>query len=463
MKNNILVKALMTLFVPVVFLACKSAPKGEISSSANPREEIRLLTFNLKAAQESNVDILAKSEFEKSQKYLDKATTDLANGKDQETVLDDLRFGKESLKNAENQAESRKDVAPGLLEARQKAILAGATKTPALKNEWIQTDEDAAKMTIHMDKASSKEIAELQTRYMELEKKAIFEKQLGVSKSQIIGARENKASKYAPQALKKSEISMKNAESLIGSNINNPAGFQPAVLIAKNDASILVEVIDMIKQNGWALSEASALKIVSQKHKISDLTKDLSTSEEQVAGVETKLNANTKSLVEKDKKLKEKDLALSEAQETISIQSAIKKSQLQFTPNEAEAFQQGDNLLIRLKAMNFESGRSELPTSSLTLLSKVSEVAKSLNAKEIKIDGHTDSVGTSGLNKKLSEQRASAVATYFKTNGFEEAKVQSEGHGFEHPIATNKSKAGRAQNRRVDIIITPTGAAKIIE
>ena len=76
-----------------------------------------------------------------------------------------------------------------------------------------------------------------------------------------------------------------------------------------------------------------------------------------------------------------------------------------------------------------------------------------MNASEMKIEGHTDSVGSESQNKIISEKRASAVASYFKSNGFKE--VTSEGYGFQKPIATNKSNEGRAQNRRVDIIITP--------
>ena len=110
--------------------------------------------------------------------------------------------------------------------------------------------------------------------------------------------------------------------------------------------------------------------------------------------------------------------------------------------------------------MNFASGRADLPAASLPLLGKVAEVAKSLKASEIKVEGHTDSVGNADLNKSLSEQRAGAVASYLKTNGFQATDVQAQGYGFEKPIATNKSKEGRAQNRRVDVIITPEKTAQ---
>jgi outer membrane protein OmpA-like peptidoglycan-associated protein len=58
---------------------------------------------------------------------------------------------------------------------------------------------------------------------------------------------------------------------------------------------------------------------------------------------------------------------------------------------------------------------------------------------------------------RLSENRAQAVATYFSSNGIERGKIQAVGEGYKAPIASNKTKAGRAQNRRVDVIITPSG------
>ena len=75
----------------------------------------------------------------------------------------------------------------------------------------------------------------------------------------------------------------------------------------------------------------------------------------------------------------------------------------------------------------------------MSTLAKVLEVAKTLKASQINIEGHTDSTGTEKQNKSISEERASAVATYFKTNGFKDIDVKSEGFGFKKPIATNKS------------------------
>ena len=70
------------------------------------------------------------------------------------------------------------------------------------------------------------------------------------------------------------------------------------------------------------------------------------------------------------------------------------------------------------------------------------------------ISGHTDSVGTDAYNQKLSERRAHAVADYLVDAGVSASSIKSvEGYGESKPVADNKTKEGRAENRRVEILI----------
>ena len=65
--------------------------------------------------------------------------------------------------------------------------------------------------------------------------------------------------------------------------------------------------------------------------------------------------------------------------------------------------------------------------------------------------GHTDSIGTDAYNQKLSERRAKSVKEYMVAKGVPAAKITMLGKGETQPVATNKTKEGRAKNRRVDI------------
>jgi outer membrane protein OmpA-like peptidoglycan-associated protein len=73
----------------------------------------------------------------------------------------------------------------------------------------------------------------------------------------------------------------------------------------------------------------------------------------------------------------------------------------------------------------------------------------------VQVIGHTDNVGDAGYNQDLSSRRASSVSTILTANGVASYRIQSYGRGEDAPVATNLTPEGRAQNRRVEIIISP--------
>lgn len=101
----------------------------------------------------------------------------------------------------------------------------------------------------------------------------------------------------------------------------------------------------------------------------------------------------------------------------------------------------------------FASGKSELLGTAKTKLSEVAAVlAKDPNAK-LTVEGYTDSRGSDEFNKELSEKRAEAVRSFLVSKGIPAANIVAEGHGEEKPIADNETAEGRANNRRVEIVV----------
>jgi OOP family OmpA-OmpF porin len=86
------------------------------------------------------------------------------------------------------------------------------------------------------------------------------------------------------------------------------------------------------------------------------------------------------------------------------------------------------------------------------VLDKIAEDIKAnKDVKNIKVEGHTDNTGSKSYNQLLSEKRSDAVKKYLVSKGIDASKIQAIGFGFEQPVASNKTKDGRAENRRVDV------------
>lgn len=450
LKYSVLTLGLIGSFA---FTGCAStAPNAGIANTADPKEEVATMSQKLVEARDANIDVLAQKEYKKAQAYLNDAKEDLKDGEKQSDILNNVRFSATYLKEAYSRAGQRATQAPGVFEARQMAIKAGAQTV--LTEDMKSLDDKLADKSDKLGSLSASELSEFQSKYVSIERRAVIRTQLSKSQAIINGAKKEDAEDRAPTTLKKAELAVRNAETVISTNVRNPEGYGTAVIAANAAADTLNEVMKTFKANGKGLSETAALRIVNQNRQIAGLKSDLDLSQSNVATADAEVEASQRDLAAKD-------AALATASASVAIQKALEESRSKFSADEAEAYQQGENLVIRLKQVNFASGRSDLPSQSLPVLAKVSDVAKSLNATEIKVEGHTDSVGSSTINKKLSESRAEAVATYLKSNGFSDINVEAEGLGFEKPIATNKSKAGRAQNRRVDIIITPEGKTTV--
>lgn len=103
--------------------------------------------------------------------------------------------------------------------------------------------------------------------------------------------------------------------------------------------------------------------------------------------------------------------------------------------------------------MNFKSGSSVLPQSSDKDIQILTSFMQDNPAATITIIGHTDSTGKAAKNLLLSKARAEALSVRIIENGISEKRIITDGKGLSQPIASNKTKQGRAQNRRINIQI----------
>ena len=107
----------------------------------------------------------------------------------------------------------------------------------------------------------------------------------------------------------------------------------------------------------------------------------------------------------------------------------------------------------------FASNESTLLPDAQTRLNQVADALNQTKDRSVIVEGHTDSKGSASTNQSLSQRRADAVREYLVSRGFPADKIQAHGIGSDRPIADNKSAEGRANNRRVEIIVPPKAGA----
>jgi OOP family OmpA-OmpF porin len=104
----------------------------------------------------------------------------------------------------------------------------------------------------------------------------------------------------------------------------------------------------------------------------------------------------------------------------------------------------------------FDFDKSVVKPAGKAKLDDLVAKIKGINLEVIIAVGHTDSIGSDAYNQKLSVRRAEAVKAYLVSKGIEKNRVYTEGKGEKQPVASNKTKEGRAKNRRVEIEVVGT-------
>ena len=114
-----------------------------------------------------------------------------------------------------------------------------------------------------------------------------------------------------------------------------------------------------------------------------------------------------------------------------------------------------DLQLVMPSNITFDSSKSAVKSSFYPVLGSVSSVFKEFDKNLIEVVGYTDSTGGNKINLPLSQDRAKSVADYLTYQGVTPNRITYYGAGSSNPIADNKTKAGRALNRRVEINLKP--------
>ena len=184
-----------------------------------------------------------------------------------------------------------------------------------------------------------------------------------------------------------------------------------------------------------------AAELAAARQRIADLEKQLADCEARVADLRSQLDQSKGSLAKAERDL-------------------IKALQPEISKGTVSVQQSGDALTINLaSSLLYDSGQDQLKAGGTDALKRVGGVLKDFPEKQVHVAGYTDNVAIKGplqkkfpTNKELSDARANSAAQALRDGGVS-SNLSSEGHGDSNPIASNNTAAGRAKNRRVEVIV----------
>lgn len=121
-----------------------------------------------------------------------------------------------------------------------------------------------------------------------------------------------------------------------------------------------------------------------------------------------------------------------------------------------EVEREGDEITLRMPSnVTFDFNSAMLRPEFRTSLQDVAQTLNTYPSTFVDVMGHTDSIGSAPVNQRLSEERARSVALALQSLGVNDARIATRGFGYNVPVASNDTEEGRAQNRRVEIRLSP--------
>jgi len=475
---------LWILFLLEITACSSQKPTVEtIPLSAVPSDEIAQLDLEVKRAKEQQVHLLSPKWFSQTERSLSEASKLRTQGEKVESILNAVATGRAELAKARSFANISATAYPRVIKAREDALKVGANR---LEKEFAKVEQEFLDLGRAIENNDLRYAENHRERvlhgFRQLELRAIKHNALSKARETIDLAIREGAKDYAPSTLSEAQNALSAAEDFITNNRYSEDAIKAQAEAALFQANRLKHITEEAKSFSKMTPEGKALWVEKQFYSLAsaghlpDLRNESFTS--QVGEIEktiVALGQRGTSLARRSEELGArvsalKGVAEAERRKLMSLeeQQAFQKRfsdvRALFKPEEAEIFKEQDTLIIRLKSIEYPPGQYVLLPKNYPLLTKVGKAVRLFDTPAVKIEGHTDAMGSKKSNDKLSLMRADNVKEYLVANQIiPEENVIAIGLGDSKPIATNKTATGRAINRRIDIIIEPQLAARVGE
>jgi OOP family OmpA-OmpF porin len=479
-------------------------PGQDASRMENPVELVGQLSSDIAQARMEQLNILSPNGFKKAESAFFSAQKDLEKGNEITDIRKSVMESRDHLQRAEEIATISRTTLTDALKAREMARSAGATK---FEKEYRQVENNFLDLTraIERDNLSYAQDnrSKVIERYRELEVRAIKEETIGEVRTLIARAEALDARKIAPLSYNQAVEQVNATDAFISANpyakeemhtMAREALFKANRLVVITEQSNRVkemkpeEIVLVMEKHLHTISAAigaqdmrdqgyptqldnivgSVNSLKSDRSFMAEKNQALQAEMERLtADYQTQIDALNVQVATLEGKTREDQMAKERmAREQMAVEQRLaaerKFNQLfvtvrnYFETEEAEVYKQENQLVIRLKAMRFPVGKSIIMPENYALLSKVQKAIRTFDEPRVIAEGHTDTTGSDEVNMLLSQQRAEAVREYMIANQtLTPDSISAVGYGSERPLASNATSAGRAINRRIDILIIP--------
>jgi outer membrane protein OmpA-like peptidoglycan-associated protein len=271
------------------------------------------------------------------------------------------------------------------------------------------------------------------------------------------------ADKYAPDIIARVQTNLKNADDMDANkhrDVKMEITMAREAVQASEDARISTIRKKEAERQQAEVDARKAAELQSQQAQ-------LEAQRSQMAAQQSALDAE-RSKAAADREAAERARAEAQAQEAnaaasranlaaVQAQESVvrMREKLRAQLNAVLATEETDRgLVVTLGDVLFDSGKSNLKQNAQISLAKVSAILQQYPDLKLQIEGFTDSVGSDDFNLKLSQSRADSTEAFLVNNGVSPTAVTATGFGKSHPVADNTTAAGKAQNRRVEMVVS---------
>jgi outer membrane protein OmpA-like peptidoglycan-associated protein len=264
-------------------------------------------------------------------------------------------------------------------------------------------------------------------------------KELTDARDDYVHAKDGIAMQLDPSAVHEADLALQAAEQAWANSPDDPSTVNLAIL-ADRKALIAQAEAATIKSQQEAQQAVAALEAMKSSQ-LQSARGQLTQTRQALGVTQMQLQRQAAEAAAQQQKLQELEAKLKDARDTISKIATVKDDDR--------------GMVITLQGeVLFKTGKWDLKPAAMA---KLDQIAEALKGKEqpITVFGYTDTVGTRDNNMSLSQMRAQSVRDYLVSKGLPPDLVTAQGKGPDGPVSDNGSVEGRAQNRRVEIVVQP--------